>query len=112
MAKHTPVAISGDDLAYRLETASASPWREVIGWNCAELDEAEWKATHEDTEANWKAVDALDNLERDKAFGGWWIVSWPEHVINVRYNSDANYCGPMTEAEARAYDPDAEIYGE
>jgi hypothetical protein len=42
----------------------------------------------------------------------WFVVDWPEHVTTPRYNGDAIYHGPMTEAEAREYESGIEVYGE
>lgn len=44
------------------------------------------------TTDDWWAAHCID----------WVVVTWPDHVVNARYNSDAHYSCPMRESEARA----------
>ncbi len=42
---------------------------------------------------------------------GWYVVRWPEHVTNPRYNGDADYTGPLTREEAiKNAGPTASVY--
>ena len=75
MTTHNSVAICWNDLYSRIFDDTDTRWDEVIG--CEETDVNEFDGT-------------------------WWTVSWPQHVGTPRYNGDAMYSGPMTEAEARA----------
>lgn len=61
---------------------------------------------------NFTLGDALgfegEELERIEGYA---VVGWPEHVINPRYNSDANYCHYLSLAVAICANPDALLYG-
>ena len=60
---------------------------------------------------NFDLQDALDIDDREELPGrGCVLVTWPEHVINPRYNADANYCHFDEESEAQSYEPEAAIY--
>ena len=98
MSKHLSVAISGSDLLERVYGDSDTPWRDVIGWNCAELDSLESLANPTDEQA--ERMSELDQQQRQIVAGKWWIVSWPDHVTKPGYNSDANYSHSDSEAEA------------
>lgn len=99
MSKHPTLAISGDDLLSRVSRDSDTPWRDVIGWNCEALDRLE--AVADPTPEQERERDELDFAQRQQVADRWWIVSWPNHVIVPRFNSDASY-HHGDEAEARA----------
>lgn len=45
---------------------------------------------------------------------GWYVASWPNHVVNPRYNGDGDYrfIGETLDAEAAADCLDAKVYGD
>lgn len=108
MTTHNSVAISGHDLLGRVMSASDTPWRDVIGWNCDQLDRLE--AIAEPTEDEESLRDKLDSDEKAAVRFAWFVVSWPEHVLAPRFNSDATYHLCASEANARE-SADA-VYGE
>jgi hypothetical protein len=97
--KHKTIAIQGSDLLARISADSDSPWRDVLRWNCARLDELE--AISEPTEAEQAECDRLDAEQREQVASMWWVVSWPDHVTRPRFNSDATYLQCRSESEAR-----------
>lgn len=82
MTKHKPIIISIDDLTNRLFSDSDG----------------------------FYMTDALEIDPAEVPDIGWVVVTWPEHVINPRYNSDANYLLFETCGDAEIYEPDAMIY--
>jgi hypothetical protein len=81
MAKHKSVAIETSDLITRLDRDG------------------------DDNFGPWESRE-----EMDAAGDGWWLVSWPEHVISPRYNGDAMYSACEDESDAR--DNAETVYGE
>ena len=117
MSKHKTIAIRGDDLWANVFNDSDGLWREVIcydppGRHYAEfVDALDALAMMQDsTQAIIDERDRLDHKMRDDIANKWFVVSWPSHVLSPKYNSDADYGAPVTEADARA-DADA-VYGE
>lgn len=100
MPKHKSVAIKGDDLLDRVFAENDTPWRDVLRWNCRELDDLE--AIGSPTEDQLDKIEELDRRERMAVCKKWWLVKWPEHVISPRYNSDASYLHSDSESEARS----------
>lgn len=99
--KYERIAIGFDDMLARIERDTDEPWRDVIGWNHKELDELEAEMAHGNQDQ--ATLDTHANLQRELILSlksTWWQVSWPEHVINPRYNSDANYGRCRTREEA------------
>ena len=109
MAKHTPIAISGARLLDMIVRHTDTNWREVIGWDHDELNLLDAGGCSL-TEAEQERREELDDEEATKVAEAWWVVRWPDHVIHAQYNTDADYLGPMSEAEARAYEPGIEVY--
>lgn len=97
--RHKSVSISGDDMLNRIDSDTDTPWRDVIGWNCARLDELE--AISDPTPEQEAERDAVEAAQVSKVAAMWWSVSWPEHVTTPRFNSDAMYAHCEGEAESR-----------
>lgn len=102
------IAICGDELLNRIDSDTDSPWRDVVGWNCDELDALE--SLSDPSEEQSRRRDALDTECKAQAAAAWWEVSWPEHVICPAYNGDANYARHHSEAAAR--ESADSVYGE
>ena len=96
--RHKSVAISGSDLLVRVTRDSDTPWRDVIRWNCRQLDKLE--ALEERTDAEEAEMEQLETAQRAMVAAKWWRVQWPEHVSVPRYNSDASYAHCESEREA------------
>lgn len=97
--KHKSVAIAFEDLLARVLEGSDSKWRAVLGVNHERLDEIErdlaaisrGDVDDGDEEGLLEEANNLDAKLILSLTGSWWIVSWPDHVVVPRYNSDANY---------------------
>lgn len=63
MARHEEIIISGSDLQSAFGSYDSGDVEQALG------------------EENYDAID----------WGGFWLVSWPEHVITPRFNCDANF---------------------
>jgi hypothetical protein len=101
--KHAIVAISGDDLLDRFFADIDEFW----AWFDAGpgLNPKDVPSGSEYDEGYDIARTAFNNRIR----ATWWLVSWPEHIRNPRYDSNASYY-PTTEADAR--EQADEVYGE
>lgn len=106
--KHQTVAISGKDLLNRVFLDSDAGWRDVIGWNCDELDQLE--SLSDMTAAQEARRDQLDSECRKEVESFWFVASWPNHVVTPRYNSDGTYASFNNEERARSESD--RVYGE
>jgi len=86
MTKHKPTIIDFENLEARIFTDSD----DFLVSDALDIEDEDWN--------------------RDEHVGKWVLVSWPEHVINPRYNSDATYCEFDSLEDAQGYEPTASVY--
>ena len=103
MSKHKTLAIEFYDLLGHVRQGSDAPWRDVLCLPNNVLDKLEEAMKDCDDSELEALLSAYDKLERqliESLRGTWWLVGWPEHVINARFDSDANYgqCASREEA--------------
>lgn len=84
LSKHTPKVLSAFALYAALSETDNI------------LDSAEWIGAGD--------LFAEDGSFRDEAGGGWYVITWPDHVLTPQYNGDCSCHGPFeSEVEARDY---------
>ena len=81
--RHNPVVIGFDELIGRM-------WEHFADVDIAEA----------------LCVDSIDDFEAENV---WFVVTWPEHVLNPLYNGDANYAGPYTTQEEALCEYEGEV---
>lgn len=80
---HADIIISGNDLCDAFGSYDSQDVADLLGFD------------------SYEAID----------WGGFWLVSWPEHVVTPRYNADANFAFVgKTFAEATADFPEAQAF--
>lgn len=87
MSKHRSEIYTGGQLFDQMSEHNAATWWEVVNWHAPGLDMED---------------EATEKAEREKALACFWVVGWPDHVVNPRLNDDAYYksFGSLKEAEA------------
>ena len=87
MAKHESEIVTLADIINGIDERSSDQWYEIMGIEIEGLTEANANGEADDFAAASEIEAAyIRQHERDT-----YRVSWPEHVITPRYNSDASY---------------------